>query len=60
MNCSLFVRQYDILDNKWGVIFMPKGIPNKSYTAEFKKQVVETMKEEGLWYGEARLGTDLP
>ena len=39
---------------------MPKGIPNKSYTAEFKKQVVETMKEEGLRYGEARLGTDLP
>ena len=33
---------------------MPKGVPNKRYTAEFKKRVVETMKEEGLSYGETR------
>ena len=33
---------------------MAKGVPNKRYTAEFKKQVVETMKEEGLSYGETR------
>ena len=25
---------------------MPKGIPNKRYTPEFKKQVIETMLEE--------------
>ena len=27
---------------------MPKGIPNKRYTAEFKRTVVETMREEHL------------
>ena len=27
---------------------MPKGIPNKRYTPEFKKLVIETMKEEKL------------
>ena len=26
-----------------GVILMPKGVPNKRYTPEFKKLVVETM-----------------
>ncbi len=31
-----------------GVIFMPKGIPNKRYTPEFKKMVVETMRAEHL------------
>ena len=25
---------------------MPKGIPNKGYTPEFKKLVIETMQEE--------------
>jgi len=29
---------------------MPKGVPNKKYTPEFKKHVVETMREEGLSY----------
>jgi transposase-like protein len=32
---------------------MPKGIPNKRYTAEFKQHVVETMHKEGLSYSEA-------
>jgi transposase len=32
---------------------MPKGVPNKRYTAEFKVEVVETMKREGLSYREA-------
>ena len=32
---------------------MPKGIPNKRYTAEFKKLVVETMEKEKLSYREA-------
>ena len=31
---------------------MPKGIPNKRYTAEFKKLVIETMQEEKLSYRE--------
>ena len=31
---------------------MPKGMPNKRYTPEFKKMVVETMKEEKLSYRE--------
>ena len=32
---------------------MPKGVPNKRYTPEFKKLVVETMQREGLSYSEA-------
>ena len=31
---------------------MSKGIPNKRYTPEFKKLVVETMQEEKLSYSE--------
>ena len=31
---------------------MPKGIPDKSYTPEFKKTVIETMREEKLSYRE--------
>ena len=27
---------------------MPKGVPNKRYTPEFKRMVVETMKKEHL------------
>ncbi|MBE5787753.1 MAG: helix-turn-helix domain-containing protein, partial [Clostridiales bacterium] len=27
---------------------MPKGIPNKRYTGEFKQKVVETMHQEHL------------
>ena len=34
---------------------MSKGIGNKRYTPEFKKIVVETMREEGLSYKETRL-----
>ena len=29
---------------------MPKGIPNKRYTPEFKEEVIKTMQEEGLGY----------
>ncbi|HHV32439.1 MAG TPA: helix-turn-helix domain-containing protein [Clostridiales bacterium] len=32
---------------------MPKGMPNKRYTAEFKQMVVETMRAEKLSYCEA-------
>ena len=31
---------------------MPKGVANKRYTPEFKKQVIETMLEEKLSYSE--------
>ena len=31
-----------------GCFIMPKGIPNKRYTPEFKKLVVETMMKEKL------------
>ena len=36
-----------------GCFTMPKGIPNKRYTPEFKKQVVEAVLQEGLSYQEA-------
>ena len=35
-----------------GCLTMPKGIPNKRYTPEFKKMVVETMMKEKLSYRE--------
>ena len=31
---------------------MPKGIPNKGYTPEFNKLVIETMQEEKLSYSQ--------
>ena len=31
---------------------MPKGIPNKRYTGEFKQKVIETMHEEQLSFRE--------
>lgn len=31
---------------------MPKGIPNKRYTPEFKRHVIESMRAEGLSYSE--------
>ena len=35
-----------------GCLTMPKGIPNKRYTPEFKELVVETMQKEKLSYRE--------
>ena len=32
---------------------MPKGVPCRKYPAEFKQQVIETMRAEGLNYSEA-------
>ena len=52
MNCSPIVRQYGILNNNWGVIFMPKGIPKREYTPEFKEEVIKTMQSERLGYRE--------
>ena len=55
MNGTPFVRQYGILLTN-GVLFMPKGVPNKRYTGEFKQEVVETMQREKLSHKEvARL-----
>ena len=39
---------------------MPKGKPNKRYTAEFKQMVVETMHTEGLSYKETERQFELP
>ena len=39
---------------------MPKGVPNKRYTPEFKKHVVETMIQEGLSYRETERRFELP
>ena len=39
---------------------MPKGKSNKRYTAEFKKQVVESMRKDGLSYKEAERQFELP
>ena len=36
-----------------GCFSMPKGVPNKRYTGEFKQTVVETMMREKLSYCEA-------
>ena len=38
---------------------MPKGVPNKRYTPEFKKLVIETMQEEKLSCCEAAERFDL-
>ena len=35
-----------------GCFSMPKGVPNKRYTPEFKKLIVETMQKENLNYRE--------
>ena len=33
---------------------MPKGVPNKRYTPEFKQKVVEAVLNEGISYREAQ------
>ena len=39
---------------------MPKGVPNKRYTGEFKQIVVESMLREKLSYKEAARQFDIP
>ena len=39
---------------------MPKGEPNKRYTPEFKKKVVEAVREEHMAYNEAERYYDVP
>ena len=43
-----------------GCFSMPKGIPNKRYTGEFKQMVVETMMREKLGYRETARRFNLP
>ena len=38
---------------------MPKGVPNKRYTPEFKQLVIETMREERLSYSETERRFDV-
>ena len=59
VKCTPSVRQYDILLTD-GVIYMPKGVPNKRYTPEFKKMVVETMHREKMSYYETERQFGLP
>ena len=42
-----------------GCLSMPKGVPNKRYTGEFKQMVVETMMREKLSYCEAARQFDI-
>lgn len=39
---------------------MPKGIPHKRYTPEFKKLVIETMRSEHLGYKETAERFEIP
>ncbi|MCM1365506.1 MAG: helix-turn-helix domain-containing protein [Faecalibacterium sp.] len=39
---------------------MPKGVPNKRYTGEFKQKVVEIMQKEKLSYKETAREFDIP
>ena len=43
-----------------GCFSMPKGVPNKRYTGEFKQMVVETMMSEKLSYCEAARQFEIP
>ena len=39
---------------------MPKGVPNKRYTGEFKQMVVETMIKDKLSYRETAQRFEVP
>ena len=43
-----------------GCFSMPKGVPNKRYTPEFKQMVVETMMREKLSYRETAQQYEIP
>jgi len=43
-----------------GCFSMPKGVPNKRYTGEFKQMVVETMMKEKLSYKETARQFEIP
>lgn len=48
LNCTLFVRQYSILNYKWGVIFYTKGETKQEIHVRIQTIGVETMREENL------------
>ena len=52
MNSTPFVRQYDILSNKWGVLLCQREYQTNDIRRNSKKLVVETMQEEKLSYSE--------
>lgn len=39
---------------------MPRGVPNKRYTGEFKQEVVETMQREKFGYRETAVLYEIP
>ena len=43
-----------------GCFSMPKGVPNKRYTGEFKQMVVESMMRDKLSYKETARQFDIP
>ena len=43
-----------------GCFSMPRGVPNKRYSGEFKQKVVETMMQEKLSYHEAARQFEIP
>ena len=43
-----------------GCFSMPKGVPNKRYTPEFKQMVVEAVREGSMAYNEAERQYDVP
>ena len=51
MNCTPFVRQYGILDNKWGLYYAKKKTKQTIHTS-IKKMVIETMQKKKLGYSE--------
>ena len=53
MNCTPKVRQYDKLEITKGVSYMPERKPRKTYSGEFKQNVVETMRRDHLSYRDA-------
>ena len=42
-----------------GCFSMPKGVPNKRYTPEFKKMVVEAVRDHHMSYAEAEKQYDV-
>ena len=44
MNCTPFVRQYDMLSDEWGVYYAKRSTKPTVYAGIFKQQVVETMR----------------
>ena len=53
LKCTPKDRQYDKLFKGRGAFFMPKGVPNKRHTGEFKQQVIEYILEKGVSCHEA-------